>query len=510
MAKPSITKRITKTAALTYSELDTNFQNLADATLTLRADTGGTNVTADLNGTITLVAGTGVTISGDNTAKTVTINSSSAQNIFSTIAVAGQSNVVADSTSDTLTLVGSGITITTNATTDTITFSSATGSALVNNAIVVGAADTNDVFLTANQDGNTNKSLILAGAGATGYGASITLAGIDAIISAVDASGLVNINSGLKLNTINSTERDSYSSGYINGTIIYNTTTNKFQGKANGVWSDLGVSGTVTSPLTVEDTVNTNNEIILTADDATYAGDTATIKTGSGNDTLVITTNSGNCRIYLPNSGDYLSLQASALKPIRFPEGITQHFGLTTTSRDNITSPQNGMIIYNSSTNKFQGRAGGAWNDFASAALVRPAFRAYVSTAQTLTSGSQQKVTFGTETFDTNSNFSSSRFTPTVAGYYQLNSTVRLTGQSTGGEVMITIWKNGSEYARGTNTQGINPGTDWFSMQVSDIVYANGSTDYFEIYIKFSSGTTEDTTEGSNISYFSGSMISEA
>jgi hypothetical protein len=77
----------------------------------------------------------------------------------------------------------------------------------------------------------------------------------------------------------------------------------------------------------------------------------------------VITTNSGNCRIYLPNSGDYLSLQASALKPIRFPEGITQHFGLTTTSRDNITSPQNGMIIYNSSTNKFQGRAGGAWVD---------------------------------------------------------------------------------------------------------------------------------------------------
>jgi len=76
MAKPSITKRITKSAALTYSELDTNFQNLADATLTLRAGTGGTNVTADLNGTITLVAGTNVTLTGDNTAKTITIASS--------------------------------------------------------------------------------------------------------------------------------------------------------------------------------------------------------------------------------------------------------------------------------------------------------------------------------------------------------------------------------------------------------------------------------------------------
>lgn len=42
---------------------------------------------------------------------------------FTTIAVSGQSNVVADSNADTLTLVaGTGITITTNATTDTITF----------------------------------------------------------------------------------------------------------------------------------------------------------------------------------------------------------------------------------------------------------------------------------------------------------------------------------------------------------------------------------------------------
>ena len=75
MAKPAITKRAVKAAALTYAELDTNFQNLADATLTLTAGSGGTQVTADLNGTITLVAGTGITLTGNNTAKTVTINS---------------------------------------------------------------------------------------------------------------------------------------------------------------------------------------------------------------------------------------------------------------------------------------------------------------------------------------------------------------------------------------------------------------------------------------------------
>lgn len=50
------------------------------------------------------------------------------QNIFSTIAVSGQSNVVADTTSDTLTLVaGTNITLTTDATSDTITINSSGG-----------------------------------------------------------------------------------------------------------------------------------------------------------------------------------------------------------------------------------------------------------------------------------------------------------------------------------------------------------------------------------------------
>ena len=48
---------------------------------------------------------------------------------FKTIAVSGQSDVVAESADDTLTLVaGSNVTITTNATTDTITISASGGS----------------------------------------------------------------------------------------------------------------------------------------------------------------------------------------------------------------------------------------------------------------------------------------------------------------------------------------------------------------------------------------------
>ena len=75
MTKPVIVTRAGKGSALTWTEGDSNVTNLQNATVTLKAGTGGTDVVSDLNGTVTLVAGTNVTLSGDNSAKTVTINS---------------------------------------------------------------------------------------------------------------------------------------------------------------------------------------------------------------------------------------------------------------------------------------------------------------------------------------------------------------------------------------------------------------------------------------------------
>jgi hypothetical protein len=88
---------------------------------------GQSSVVADSStDTLTLTAGTGITITTDAGTDTITItNSAPAQNIFSTVAVTGQSNVVAESAADTLTLAaGTGISITTDAGTDTVTITS--------------------------------------------------------------------------------------------------------------------------------------------------------------------------------------------------------------------------------------------------------------------------------------------------------------------------------------------------------------------------------------------------
>jgi plastocyanin len=89
---------------------------------------GQSNVVADsATDSLTLVAGTNITITTDAITDTITIAASAgaSTNSFQTIAVNGQSNIVADSTTDTLTLVaGSGISLTTNAGTDTVTITS--------------------------------------------------------------------------------------------------------------------------------------------------------------------------------------------------------------------------------------------------------------------------------------------------------------------------------------------------------------------------------------------------
>ena len=126
---------------------------------------------------ITIADGASGTLSGTNTGD---------QNTFSTVAVAGQSNVVADSATDTITLIaGSNITITTDAGNDSITINStASGS-----GDVVGPSSSVDAR-PALFDGTTGKLLKQASAAlgdaafkATGTSAGTVAAGDDSRLS---------------------------------------------------------------------------------------------------------------------------------------------------------------------------------------------------------------------------------------------------------------------------------------------------------------------------------------
>ena len=135
--------------------------------------------------------------------------------------------------------------------------------------------------------------------------------------------------------------------------------------------------------------------------------------------------------------------------------------------------------------------------------VVGPAFSVYQSSAQSITNGTNTKISLQTEDYDTANCFdtSLSRFTPNVAGYYQFNLQAYL---STGSQVELAlfIYKNGSALRYVGDV--ITPLGRMVNGSIA--VYMNGTTDYVEMYLYSSvSGTTSVNT-----SMFSGALIRPA
>jgi YD repeat-containing protein len=135
-------------AGITITNTDTGSSQNIFKTVTA----GGTGVmAASNNANLTLTAGTGITIAGDNSTKTITITNTATQpNTFGTVNVAG-TDLIANSSAATLTVSqGTGITLTPSASTDTFTIA---------NAGVVSLAGTTDQVTVSGSTGAVTLSL---------------------------------------------------------------------------------------------------------------------------------------------------------------------------------------------------------------------------------------------------------------------------------------------------------------------------------------------------------------
>lgn len=132
-----------------------------------------------------------------------------------------------------------------------------------------------------------------------------------------------------------------------------------------------------------------------------------------------------------------------------------------------------------------------------------PAFNAYGSTTG-IADSTMTKATFATEEYDTDSNYSSSRFTPDVAGIYRVTAQLFYPSlPSSPSRVLMTIYKNGSEYHRGEDQEFIYQA----GLVVATDVHLNGTTDYVEVYTYQNTGSTQSTSDNGGItSYFQASM----
>lgn len=141
-----------------------------------------------------------------------------------------------------------------------------------------------------------------------------------------------------------------------------------------------------------------------------------------------------------------------------------------------------------------------------------PAFSAYAGGSQSIpANGTSTKVSINVKEFDTNSNFDTSnfRFTPTVAGYYQINGCATISTAVSTRDFGTVLYKNGSAYKQGT-TNAIFSG-DYSGSNVSTIVYFNGSSDYVELYcFNNSSGAISTIVSGVSFCYLNGALIRSA
>jgi len=124
--------------------------------------------------------------------------------------------------------------------------------------------------------------------------------------------------------------------------------------------------------------------------------------------------------------------------------------------------------------------------------------RAYRGTSdQTIGSGAWTKILFNTEDYDSDSEFASSRFTATNAGYYLISISALILNLADGDLMILSVYKNGVASAQ---TRLYMAAAGHGELNVSDIASLS-ATDYIEGYVYHNYGANRDLYSESKHSY---------
>jgi hypothetical protein len=126
-----------------------------------------------------------------------------------------------------------------------------------------------------------------------------------------------------------------------------------------------------------------------------------------------------------------------------------------------------------------------------------PAFSVFLPSNQSIPVNTYTVVQLSSEEYDTASCFNTStyRFTPNIAGYYQINASLQIDGTGTAmATTFVILRKNGStEYILSIR---LDASMVSFLGSGSQLIYMNGSTDYIELIGVLASGGTSPVIWG--------------
>jgi hypothetical protein len=195
--------------------------------------------------------------------------------------------------------------------------------------------------------------------------------------------------------------------------------------------------------------------------------------------------------------------QKKCLRIVTFPAGITLTHNATSLvlreKKDRVTSAGD-IGIYKSDES-------GNWTELLYSYAVKPAFKAANIVAQSIATNTPTPVTFGTLLAGSSSEFSASRFHPTVPGWYRVRATVQAIETNTGAVINYfygSFYKNGAEESVGFFLGNFSMGRQ-IVQSMNDLIYLNGTSDYLEVWATiFGSSPTFGCASNSARCFFSG------